>query len=375
MSTNAIDSLTNEEKLIVIGGLSLLGLVALGVFFLILCDPLLFRIEDDDDDFDPELYKAPPWILQQVPIQDTQPVAKAAPQNQHQQQTPPQQLVARKEASNYQYSQGRSVESFVKAQQLTAPTSPPPPPRLKNQSSQTLPITHEIQTQTELVPSQHSKLSVRQPQTIQSQNQPSRPQYLPISAGSESSWNDAQRQRAQQSRVPTSSSNATALPVYNAPGGALEPLPETAPPKGNNSSKIVNDDSSSRDETREEDTFHDEEETSTVEIFSFTPGQSLVSLPDEVKNFDKGGGVSPITPAQFRPPPHKGSPGGSPHAKPKTLPSSSSSMKSKVSMNSIRTLIPRYSHKAERHRFIILNGLLVVIAASIGTAIIVELYT
>jgi hypothetical protein len=362
-------NLTTEEKNLVIGALALLGFIALCVFFLVLCDPLLFRINDDDDDdgddFDPELYKAPPWILQQqVPIQQTQPVVtREAPQLQ---QTPHQQL------------------TLSTTQQLAAPPPPRPPPP----SSQAVPIMHETQSQTELVPSQHSQRPAQQPPAIQASD--NRPQYLPIiSAGPESFWNDPQRQRqqqvaAQRARPPTSPDTTTTFlaAAYNTPnGGALEPVPETTyedlsiqeqPQNASNGSKIGHDDSSSRrDTTGREDTFHDEEETSTVEIFSYTPRQSLASLPEEVKKFDdKGGAVSPITPAHFgSPPPTKR--GDSALARPTTPISISSS----ISLNAIRTLIPRYSHKAERQRFVILNVLLIVITASIGTAAIVQVYT
>ena len=88
--------------------------------------------------------------------------------------------------------------------------------------------------------------------------------------------------------------------------------------------------------------------------------------------------VSPLKNKQQMPPPekapppvqHKHQPGGAP---PVTR-SQQAAATTAAQVNSLKTMIPRYSHKAERQRFIIMNTLILIIIGSITTVLVLRFY-
>ncbi|CAB9505633.1 expressed unknown protein [Seminavis robusta] len=428
-TTNQFD-LTDNERNIVIAVLALMGLIALGAFVLILCDPKLFRV-DDDEDYDEDLYKAPPWVLQHLDVEQQKPQQQEAammpppppPQQQPAQQQQPQYVplqpqvqqsppVRQAEKPIVQATQDQRVaaessySSQVESEIVTtreevpslALTVPPPKKKVRNQGSQTVPIMREIQTQTDSLPlvpppdpSEEDEIYV--PATVmqtrpvspqQSQQEDDPPKVL---------MPESIRMEAPLVKMPETIYTSSALVMYgNNENQAVqsslddedsfhtEPsLRGNRPVDNDNDNNNMltiyeaknehTDTSAPQEERKREETFDDEhdDKSDVVEISAYNPKESDMSLPVAVKEF--AANISPISPADShsRPPRLDTSSidsGFGPVRLPTTPP------EQQVQVNAIKLFIPRYSHKAERQRFIVLNGLLLVIAVCVATVVI-----
>ena len=454
-----------KEKEVLTIALSVLGLLALGAFFLVLLDPMLFAYDDEDDE---DYYKEPSWAIKQIQLHQAKFAQEVYPQQPIQAYQPQQRplQIAPTVPPSPPPRQPRPVPSPVRPEHRDPPTPPPPPPprppppppkpltapspkQVYSQGTQTTPIKRAIGVQTDpeqppeaeptiVVPKEPSfrtpeSLQLAPPIAIPSSDRStgdvsstSRSEaksdvgslrskssksskfssYSSRKSGSMASEpvGDSRDQdqtalvvRDQSSPAPgivnsLSSPEQQQLAVYQDSHEIVEAVPPDEFDNDEQEASVSNQQLSNNNmmtiyeapETvsesptvsskgREVSSQGDRsEQESEVEISPYTPIESgFFSLPDELQDFTAAvDGRPPTTPMSDEGEVSSHNSAGvllptTPPSPPNPLP---------VTQVTLKTLIPRYSHKAERQRFIILNGLILIITSSIVSVVVIQLY-
>lgn len=374
--------LDDDEKMVLIIALSVLGVLAFGGFLLVLCDPMLFRDEDDDDDDDDEFYRQPSWTMQMVQKHQEMMVEEMRVQQSREQQ---------------QYAKPPPPQPHTPPKQAL-----PPPPQVRSQGTQTdleQAVVSEVQSpadQMVLQTEEEMYLPAQQSRGGSSRSKSGSEEGSALQSISEQNQTTLAVHAAETASESQQSYQQHQLQVYHESQDIVEAKQQEVfhdedihtEPSVSNQQVARNDmltiyeapeaSETSRAETKmEKDHSKDESE---VEIAPYTPRQSLVSLPEEAKNFQGVGEEDPLSPLT---PHHQGSfstqssqtdPGVRHPSTPPSSPPAPPKPTAVVAPMKIQTLIPRYSHKAERQRFIILNVLILVIISSIVSVLVIRFY-
>ena len=383
----------DQDRAIVIVALCILAAVAFCAFLLILCDPLLFRYDDDDEDDENENEDAekylPRWSVE-YPEQEAYLQQRQEYQQQHQAYMEQQQQVYEQERQAYNQQQQQLYEHQQKAylqqqQQMVEYDQPPEQeqqskeaPKQKDPSSQTQPRAsqNEQQQAVQAIPEEMES-------SVSSSSAESVTHLSLVVFNAEENFNSNGKDVNRQLE-PYTAADSQSLPAVD----GLVPYDE---------SEVVDDAPFRKEESEEFQSESNEEEEEKVEVQPYSPSDSKATnnLPDELKNFRIGHSMSeaeePMSPLTATGPELKAAPLATFPAQKQAAPVSPLKKvppremvpppkqpvkrpQQPTRVRSLKTMIPRYSHKAERQRFIILNALIIVIIASITTVLVLRFY-
>jgi len=391
-----------DDKIVLIVALVVLALVALVAFFLILCDPVLFRTNDDDDDDESEekMY-LPKWTVEYVDHETT---------IQQHREYERQYAAYLKEKEAYERKQQQQQQAELKKQPtqqqvVTVATRYKKKPQEKETDEEEVDIFNKTQTKafgpTEIEGRDKSQ-SRSSTESLPHRMQSSVSDTPEHTLGDKTTENYSLKNRQLVSHAPIDPLSSleergetedALVPFDEADDGRKwKPEPKAnveladnfsgqddshQPEEKNNlstSSENIQGDEWSVHRDNVDDAIGETKKHEINDSMSAEADYPVSSLP--VKGDTKDTKVPPeaapsreLTENQI-----KHSPSPSPPPPPPPPPLQQQQRPAIVRVHSLGSMIPRYSHKQERQRFIILNALILFIVARISTVLIIQFY-
>ena len=394
INTKLRQTMDDQDRNVVIVALCILAGVAFLALLALLFDPLLFHYDDDDDDDDDDdnFNSLPRWTVEY-------PGEEAYFQQQREYQ---------RKLKIYNEEQQAYEQQQQQQQQLVAYQQPPQ----QTEEVDNTPVQREAPSQVQIEPRMAEMLGQEADQDIPDDGEST---FSSVESTTASAVQQAKPDTETAMTIFTNVNNSDAaskkvnrrLETSFSAAGSLAPFDESEMPDDESGflplslAKQQPSSPTTSSSSRKEDSKYpiDEDNSLAPQDSNSTSSlpDALESLHDSSHNTSTSEGEEPLSPlidvvsSEKAAPPvstvsgndatfvsplkHQQAPVPPEMAPPmQTVHKRSQEAKPPTQVNSFKTLIPRYSHKAERQRFIIMNTLILVIIGSITTVLVLRFY-